>query len=868
MAVLGASTVDKQAVAGAIAKWTHRDLNSVLDLFDSFFGEMKDRWGRTAPADVAAPSSAARSLSGAGPKDQVAITLAAAVILCSSSNLTGLNPPERTYTWELIKPWARRKLPFDEADISTLADCILQFVMDRRSLSDNTAILIGFFETYAKSSPLADEAVDKLRQVRAILGTPAGLPGIKKQFLALDQLTHGKPQAEIDPGEAWSDRVLADLKIMVPAERALWDDLLEHARAATTAKPSAKWLKVATAKVEAVGFEAFKAAALTWLPLVDKPRTQPARRDPYRAHHADHDELIQPAHVDILRGLAWCCGLRDDPQHARTLVQLALSSYRKVPGRGPRLVALGNAAVTALGMMPGANAVGPLALLKVKIKFGTAQSEIDKALTAAAQRAGIPRDEIEELGVPAYGMDEVGRRRETIGQYGAELVIVGSAVELRWFKADGKPLKSLPASLKTEHADEVKELQTAAKDAAKMLSAQSERIDSLFLARKAWLFDSWCERYRDHPLVGSIARGLIWRFTTGAQQADGIWHEGRMVGRDDHEIEGLGPETSVALWHPIASSLEEVIGWQEWLEEHGVRQPFKQAHREVYVLTDAERQTGVYSNRFAAHVLRQHQYHALCAVRAWKDPLRLMVDSAYPPTARVLPQWGLRAEFWVEGAGDTFGRDTNETGTFLHLITDQVRFYPIDAAQREAHASGGGYLLAGFREEEAILLLEQVPPLVFSEVMRDVDLFVGVASVGNDPTWSDGGPDGRYHAYWQSYSFGELSATAQTRRAVLERLIPRLKIASRCSLNSRFLVVKGDLRTYGIHLGSGNILMEPNNRYLCIVPNQAARSTSEPLFLPFEGDSTLSIILSKAFLLAEDTKITDPTITAQIRRRS
>ena len=29
--------------------------------------------------------------------------------------------------------------------------------------------------------------------------------------------------------------------------------------------------------------------------------------------------------------------------------------------------------------------------------------------------------------------------------------------------------------------------------------------------------------------------------------------------------------------------------------------------------------------------------------------------------------------------------------------------------------------------------LEEVPPLVLSEVMRDADLFVGVASVGNDP---------------------------------------------------------------------------------------------------------------------------------------
>jgi hypothetical protein len=163
------------------------------------------------------------------------------------------------------------------------------------------------------------------------------------------------------------------------------------------------------------------------------------------------------------------------------------------------------------------------------------------------------------------------------------------------------------------------------------------------------------------------------------------------------------------------------------------------------------------------------------------------------------------------------------------------------------------------------LSLDQVPPLVFSEVMRDVDLFVGVASVGNDPNWSDGGPERRYRDYWQSYAFGDLSATAQTRKALLEMLIPRLKIASRCTLADKYLVVKGDLRTYKIHLGSGNILMSPNDQYLCIVPGRgSANKAAESVFLPFEGDNTLSIILSKAFLLSDDRKIADPTITSQI----
>jgi len=49
------------------------------------------------------------------------------------------------------------------------------------------------------------------------------------------------------------------------------------------------------------------------------------------------------------------------------------------------------------------------------------------------------------------------------------------------------------------------------------------------------------------------------------------------------------------------------------------------------------------------------------------------------------------------------------------------------------------------------------------------------------------------------------------------------------------------------------------------VADRKTADVPDDVFLPFEGDSTLSLILSKAFLLAEDSKITDPTIARQIK---
>jgi hypothetical protein len=84
---------------------------------------------------------------------------------------------------------------------------------------------------------------------------------------------------------------------------------------------------------------------------------------------------------------------------------------------------------------------------------------------------------------------------------------------------------------------------------------------------------------------------------------------------------------------------------------------------------------------------------------------------------------------------------------------------------------------------------------------------------------------------------------AEVRREVLAGLVPMLAIADRCELERRFLAVRGDPRTYRIHLGSGSILMSPDDQYLCIVAARDGRAGK--LFLPFDDDPILSLILSK-----------------------
>src|SRR5262249_25276634 len=147
------------------------------------------------------------------------------------------------------------------------------------------------------------------------------------------------------------------------------------------------------------------------------------------------------------------------------------------------------------------------------------------------------------------------------------------------------------------------------------------------------------------------------------------------------------------------------------------------------LLTEAERETRTYSNRFAAHIIRQPQFRKLAKIRGWKCPLLGEWDGGdHQAAERKLPRWRAGAQVWVDAAGI---EDPHHIGA-TYLVTDQVRFYRHEPGQAASQDP---------------LPLETIPPLLFSEIMRDVDLFVGVASVGNDPNWSDGGPENRYRDY-------------------------------------------------------------------------------------------------------------------------
>lgn len=632
-------------------------------------------------------------------------------------------------------------------------------------------------------------------------------------------------------------------------EKPFWYELITKAQKATGSKPSKKYIDEAKTVITALGTDTFKKTVHELFTIVTNLKeTVIEHKQQYGNQEYIYNEIefLSPLNTEALKGFVWMCSIFHDQQTIQTISKMADRCFKKIPQKGQVSTAVGNACLYTLANSKGLDGISQLSRLRLKIKQNSTLKIIENYIVEAANKLGVTMYEIEDLAVDDYKLKDGVRKWEIDGFTAVlEITRIGKS-NLIWLKEDGKEQKTVPTVIKEKHAAQLKKIKEIQKLVDQTTSTQRDRLDRMLRSNRELELDYFKQHYLNHGLLSVVTANLIFNFINENENetVQAIKIAERWVTNTGDDV-NIDQYEKVTFWHPASSTTTQVKLWRDYLMEHKILQPFKQAFREIYLLTEAEVNTRTYSNRMASHILKQHQYVTLAKGRNWTARLIGAWDGGDLDTAAlVLPEYNLRAEYWVNAlnADDAF----NDTGIWNYVTTDQIRF--VDTTTNE------------------LVELINVPAIPFSETLRDVDLFVGVASVGNDPTWQDSGGLPAYRDYWQSYSFGDLSEVAKNRKEILTGLIPRLKIANVTTIEDKFVVVKGKLRTYKIHIGSTNILMEPNDQYLCIVPDRSKKDTTENVYLPFEGDNGLSVILSKAFLLAADDTITDSTITSQINR--
>ncbi|MCW2286310.1 hypothetical protein M2323_004151 [Rhodoblastus acidophilus] len=424
----------------------------------------------------------------------------------------------------------------------------------------------------------------------------------------------------------------------------------------------------------------------------------------------------------------------------------------------------------------------------------------------------------------------------------------------------GKAFKRLPASEPFARED-VDALKARRADIDAALAEARKRLELTWRTGRDWRFGDWRARYPDHPLIATLAARLLWRFEPRNRAPFVAFGTASDLHGPDGETHAA-PEGDcrVKLWHPLMETPETNARWRAALTAGGLRQPIRQLWRPVYRLTEAELATATYSNRFAGLILNQPVFVRILRNRGWALHSRMLncVPKKFHPARLDLPGFGLVAEFWGRGCGAV---QENHGGyaapNFANFATSQIRFY------RAAEINGA---------DARPVALENVPALAFAEVLFDIDTVTGASVLGLDPQWADPGAEAEppppefdrgalgIDDNLSLQAFGE---SAILRAEMLEWLVPKLAIAGRCRMEHNHLIVSGEWHSYAIHCGNAAVRIVGKNQHVCIVRGEGGGDLGG-VPLPFAGDDVLSLILSKAQLLCDETKIKDRVILNQI----
>ncbi len=397
-------------------------------------------------------------------------------------------------------------------------------------------------------------------------------------------------------------------------------------------------------------------------------------------------------------------------------------------------------AVKALALNPFPNALLTVDGMARKYKFKQVKAAAGEAMEYAAEQLGITREELADKIVPDLGFDE---NMERIFDYGERKfkVTLTPALEAEVFDETGKKLKNLPSVGKKDDEEKARAAIDAFKQLKKQMkasvSSQKARMEYALMAKREWTADAWRALFVKNPIMHQFAIGLIW----------GVYEEGKLIKsfrymedgsfNTEDEEEYILPDgaaatcaQTISLVHPIELTDVSLSKWRQQLEDYEIIQPITQLYRQVYRLTDAEKEMPTLE-RFGGIKINDLSLMSRLTGAGW---YRGSVQDA-----------GGFYTFYREDIETGLGVELHFSGSFVgsgygggeEITVYDARFYKAGTIERGSYCYDEA-------EGDKIIPLKDIPPRYFSEIALQL-ANATASSNGYDESWKSSNAF-RHHA--------------------------------------------------------------------------------------------------------------------------
>ncbi len=229
-----------------------------------------------------------------------------------------------------------------------------------------------------------------------------------------------------------------------------------------------------------------------------------------------------------------------------------------------------------------------------KVKFKGLQEKARSKIEQMAQARGLSAEELADRLVPDLGLDEHG----TLDlDFGTRKFTVGFDETLKPFARDasGAPLKDLPKPVKADDAAlaaaATERWKALKKDARTLASQQILRLELAMAQRRRWSAVEFRHFFVEHPLLRHLARRLLWaRFEDGRPAQCLRVAEDLSFADANDDLLTLPDTAEIGLVHALELTAADAAAFGQIFADYEILQPFAQLGREVYRLTDDERE--------------------------------------------------------------------------------------------------------------------------------------------------------------------------------------------------------------------------------------------------------------------------------------
>lgn len=226
-----------------------------------------------------------------------------------------------------------------------------------------------------------------------------------------------------------------------------------------------------------------------------------------------------------------------------------------------------------LAVMGSDQALGHLSALARNAKSIPLRNHAAAALDRAAASHGLLPEQLNDLVAPDLGLDG-----DPVEYRGVSYTVqLGAAGELVLRSPSGSQLTTLPKAAGDDERAVAAAWNSRRRKAKSVIADQTARLEEAMVVQRRWASGEFRRRIVGHPLLGRLARGLVWVLDDRTVVLDAL------DDLTDPDAGLAGEGEWVRLAHP---AIDDFSQWAAWLARRSAPQPFVQADREVFAGQD------------------------------------------------------------------------------------------------------------------------------------------------------------------------------------------------------------------------------------------------------------------------------------------